>query len=234
MLELREVTVRFGGVVPLDGVTLAFPSGLCGLIGPNGAGKTTLLNVVSGLTAPAAGAVLADDVDLLAMPAHRRARWGLRRTFQREQIVPRLTLRDNVGLTLEHGGGSDGLTADEALELVGLGRLAGQPAGLLSRLQRRLLEIARAIAGRPRIVLLDEPGAGCDERETEGLATSIVAAYERTGALIVLVDHDMDLVRAVCVELAVLDFGRLIATGPTDDVLADPKVRDAYLGAGVL
>jgi branched-chain amino acid transport system ATP-binding protein len=234
MLELRDVTVRFGGVVPLDRVTLGFRSGLCGLVGPNGAGKTTLLNVISGLTAPAVGAVLADDVDLLAMPAHRRARWGLRRTFQREQIVPRLTLRENVGLTLEHGRAADGLDADEALELVGLGALAGQSAAVLSRLQRRLLEIARAIAGRPRIVLLDEPGAGCDERETEELAALIVAAHQRTGALIVLVDHDMALVRAVCAELAVLDFGRLIASGPTDDVLADSKVRDAYLGAGVL
>jgi branched-chain amino acid transport system ATP-binding protein len=234
MLALRDVTVRFGGVVPLDGVTLAFRSGVCGLIGPNGAGKTTLLNVINGLTAPPVGEVVADDVDLLAMPAHRRARWGLRRTFQREQIVPRLTVRENVGLPLEHGGGADGLAAEDALELVGLGAVASERAAVLNTVQRRLLEIARAIAGRPRIVLLDEPGAGCDERETEELAKLIVAASERTGALIVLVDHDMELVRAVCAELAVLDFGRLIATGPTDDVLADAKVRDAYLGAGVL
>jgi branched-chain amino acid transport system ATP-binding protein len=234
MLALREVTVRFGGVVPLDGVTLAFRCGVCGLVGPNGAGKTTLLNVISGFTAPAAGEVVADGVDLLAMPAHRRARWGLRRTFQREQVVPRLTVRENIGVALEHGGGTDGLAADDALELVGLGEVASERAAVLNTVQRRLLEIARTIAGRPRLVLLDEPGAGCDERETEALAKLIVAASERTGALIVLVDHDMELVRAVCAELAVLDFGRLIATGPTDDVLADTKVRDAYLGAGVL
>jgi ABC-type branched-subunit amino acid transport system ATPase component len=234
MLELRDVTVRFGGVVPLDGVTLDFRSGVCGLVGPNGAGKTTLLNVLNGFTDPASGSVVAEGDDLLAMPAHRRARWGLRRTFQLERIVPQLTARENVELTLEHVRAANGLTADAALELVGLDGVADERSERLSTLQRRLLEIARAVAGTPRIVLLDEPGAGSDERETEVLAGLITAAHERTGALIILVDHDMELVRAVCANVAVLDFGRLIATGKTDDVLEDPKVREAYFGAGVL
>jgi branched-chain amino acid transport system ATP-binding protein len=234
MLEVREVTVGFGGVIPLDRVTVRFDVGICGLIGPNGAGKTTLLNVLSGFTDPASGEVIADGIDLLALPAHRRARWGVRRTFQREQIVPRLSLRDNARLALEHAGATGGLGVDEALELVGLGGFGAELANSLPRLQRRLLELARAVVGCPRIILLDEPGAGFDEQESRDLAELIMAIRERTQSLIVVVDHDMELVRAVCASVAVLDFGRLIATGGTMNVLRDPKVGEAYLGAGVL
>jgi branched-chain amino acid transport system ATP-binding protein len=234
MLELHEVTVRFGGVVPLDGVTLRFGSGVCGLVGPNGAGKTTLFNVLSGFTDPVSGRVTADANDLLAMPAHRRARWGLRRTFQREQIAARLSVRENVELSLEHPRTADGLSAEHVLDLVGLGPLADSAAERLSKLQRRLLEVARAAAGSPRLILLDEPGAGFDEHETARLVDLIPQLHERTGALIVLVDHDMALVRAVCAHVAVLDFGKLIASGPPHEVLDDPAVRAAYLGGGVL
>ena len=165
MIEARGVTVRFGGVASIDDVRLDLPAGTCGLIGPNGAGKTTFLNLLSGFVVPAAGSVRVDGEDLLAMPPHRRARWGLRRTFQQEQVIDELSVRDNVLLTLEHAQLRGAASAvSDAIELAGLGVSPHVTARRLDARQRRLLEIARAIVGEPRVVLLDEPAAGMNER----------------------------------------------------------------------
>ena len=233
MIEVERLTVRFGGVTPLDAVTLTFPEGTCGLIGPNGAGKTTFLNVLSGLVRPVAGSVRAFGEDLLRITDFRRARWGLRRTFQQEQAIQRLSIFDNVGLVQEHCGGSRGSRrrdVERALEFIGLEQLADERVGMLSARHRRLVEVARAVVGEPRVVLLDEPGAGLPDEETEHLGRVIRRIPEAFGALVVLVDHDMSLVSACCATTAVLDFGRLIASGPTAEVLRDEQVIRAYLG----
>ncbi|WP_214316839.1 ABC transporter ATP-binding protein [Nonomuraea sediminis] len=224
-LEIEDLRVRFGGVRPLDGVTLTFSAGLCGLIGPNGAGKTTLFNVLSGFVRPASGTVTAGGTDLLRLAPHRRARWGLRRTFQQEQVVAELSAAANLRLAADHlGGGEEGLLGFCGLED------PGRPAGELTLLERRRLELARALVGTPRIVLLDEPAAGLSEAESRELATLLQAVPEKFDALVVLIEHDVGLVAEVCASTAVLDFGRLVALGPTAQVLADPAVRAAYLG----
>jgi branched-chain amino acid transport system ATP-binding protein len=228
MLLARDVTVSFGGVKPLDGVSFELPSGVCGLVGPNGAGKTTFFNVLSGFVRPSSGAVEVDGVSVLGMAPHRRSRWGLRRTFQQEQVVHALSAYDNVRVTADEVGADDAQVRD-ALAFVGLSSVdrAGKE---LSMLERRLVELARSIVGQPRMVLLDEPGAGLAEEETERLVRLIRQVPERFDAQVILVDHDMELVSAVCSTTAVLDFGRVIALGPTAEVLADEHVKRAYLG----
>jgi branched-chain amino acid transport system ATP-binding protein len=228
MLEVRALSVAFGGVRPLDDVSLSFTDGVCGLVGPNGAGKTTFFNVLSGFVSPLSGAVVVDGDELLGMAPHRRARWGLRRTFQQEQVILALSAYDNVLMAAEElGGGS--AAVDTALCFVGLER-PRRIGAALSMLDRRLVEIAKTVVGRPRVVMLDEPGAGLADEETGRLVDLIRAIPERFDAQVILVDHDMELVSAVCSTTAVLDFGRLIALGPTGGVLADDKVRRAYLG----
>jgi branched-chain amino acid transport system ATP-binding protein len=232
VIEAVGLSVRFGGVTPIDDVSLAFPGGACGLIGPNGAGKTTFLNLLSGFVRPVAGSVRVDGEDLLAMSAQRRARWGLRRTFQQEQLIDGLSVRDNLLLTHEHADRRGGPHAiEEALALVGLDVSPEAPARVLDSRQRRLLEVARAVVGRPRIVLLDEPAAGLDEHETRHLATVITAIVTTHAATVILVEHDMSLVSSCCATTAVLDFGRVVASGPTAEVLRDAHVRRAYLGS---
>jgi branched-chain amino acid transport system ATP-binding protein len=231
MIETTGLTVRFGGVTPIDDLTLSLPAGTCGLIGPNGAGKTTFLNLLSGFVEPSAGGVRVDGEDLLALAPYRRARWGLRRTFQQEQVIEDLSVRDNIALTHEHAATRGGLRAiSDALEFVGLLVSPRARARTLDTRQRRLLEIARAVVGRPRVVLLDEPAAGMNEQETDHLGAVIGAIGSELGATVVLVDHDMSLVSSCCATTAVLDFGRLIASGPTAQVLRDEHVRRAYLG----
>jgi len=235
LIEIEDLTVRFGGVTPLDGMTVRFEAGTCGLIGPNGAGKTTFFNVLSGFVAPAAGSVRAFGDDLLAMPHFRRARWGVRRTFQTEQAIEELSVAANVALAHEHSRqGTRATRRDDvlgALRFVGLGDVDPdvQVATLGAR-ERRLVEVARAVVGKPRLVLLDEPAAGLPDEETEHLGRVIRAIPHEIGARVILVDHDMSLVSACCDVTAVLDFGRLIAAGPTADVLRDEQVIRAYLG----
>ncbi|HEY1367007.1 MAG TPA: ATP-binding cassette domain-containing protein [Gaiellaceae bacterium] len=233
MIEVENLTVRFGGVTPLNHMSVTFPAGTCGLIGPNGAGKTTFFNVLSGFVRPAEGTVRAFGEDLFAMPDFRRARWGLRRTFQQEQAIDELSIYDNVALVHEHSRASRSTRRQDvlgALEIVGVNvpantRVAGLGAGL-----RRLVEVARAVVGKPRIVLLDEPAAGLPDEETEHLGRVIRSIPEHTGAQVILVDHDMTLVSACCETTAVLDFGELIASGPTSEVLRNEHVIRAYLG----
>jgi branched-chain amino acid transport system ATP-binding protein len=233
VIEVEGLTVRFGGVIPLDDMTVSFPNGTCGLIGPNGAGKTTFFNVLSGFVRPSAGTVHAFGEDLLRMVDYRRARWGLRRTFQQEQAIERLSVFENVAMIHEHSGGgrsSRRRDVQEALSFVGLDALPKEKVGLLGAGARRLVELARAVVGKPRLVLLDEPGAGLPDEQTEHLGQVIRAIPEHFGALVILVDHDMSLVSACCETTAVLDFGKLIASGPSAEVLRNEHVIRAYLG----
>lgn len=233
MIEIENLTVRFGGVTPIDGMTLTFESGTCGLIGPNGAGKTTFFNVLSGFVSPVTGAVRAYGEDLLAMTHFRRARWGLRRTFQTEQAIEELSIYDNVAMVHEHsklGRGQRRTDVLGAIEFVGLAMSPETRVGTLGARERRLVEVARAVVGKPRVVLLDEPAAGLPDEETEHLGRVIKSIPDQIGALVILVDHDMSLVSACCEVTGVLDFGKLIAAGPTAEVLRDEHVVRAYLG----
>jgi ABC-type branched-subunit amino acid transport system ATPase component len=233
MIEVDSLTVRFGGVIPIDSMTVTFPGGTCGLIGPNGAGKTTFFNVLSGFVRPAAGSVRAFGEDVLAMADFRRARWGLRRTFQTEQAVESLSVFDNVLMVHENTSSDRASRREqvaEALAFVGLDKVAHRKVAVLGARERRLVEVARAVVGRPRVVLLDEPAAGLPDEETEHLGRVISSIPERFGALVILVDHDMSLVSACCQTTAVLDFGKLIASGPTAEVLRNEHVMRAYLG----
>jgi branched-chain amino acid transport system ATP-binding protein len=233
VIEVQDLEVRFGGVRPIDGMTVTFPAGACGLIGPNGAGKTTFFNVLSGFVRPSGGTIRAFGEDLLRMPDFRRARWGLRRTFQTEQAIEKLSVYDNVALVHEHserGGSSRDEDVLGALDFVGLKMDPNEKVGTLGARDRRLVEVARAAVGRPRMVLLDEPAAGLPGEETHHMGRVIRQIPERMGALVILVDHDMSLVSACCEVTAVLDFGKLIASGPTEQVLRDENVMRAYLG----
>jgi ABC-type branched-subunit amino acid transport system ATPase component len=233
VIEVSGLTVRFGGVTPLDGMDVKFEAGTCGLIGPNGAGKTTFFNVLSGFVRPAAGTIEAFGENLLNMAHFRRARWGVRRTFQTEQAIEELSVYDNIAMVHEQSKMNSGSRREEtlqAIEFVGIKASPDATVGTLGVGQRRLIEVARAVVGKPKLVLLDEPAAGLPDEETEHLSAVIRKIPEHTGALTILVDHDMSLVSGVCETTAVLDFGKLIASGPTADVLRDERVIRAYLG----
>jgi len=233
VIEVEGLTVRFGGVTPIDGMTVSFQEGTCGLIGPNGAGKTTFFNVLSGFVKPATGTVSAFGENLLKLADYRRARWGLRRTFQTEQAIAKLTVFENVALIHEHSHSdrrARRADVEDALSFVGLDAFERSAVGTLGTGPRRFVEIARAVVGQPKVVLLDEPAAGLPDEQTQHLAGLIREIPERYGALVILVDHDMSLVSACCQTTAVLDFGKLIAAGPTAEVLHNEHVIRAYLG----
>ena len=185
MIEVEGLTVRFAGVTPIDDVTVVFPGGTCGLIGPNGAGKTTFFNVLSGFVKPATGSIRAYGDDLLKMVDYRRARWGLRRTFQTEMAIEQLSVFDNVAMIHEHSGaGRASRKADvaSAIDYVGLEVPPAVKVGGLGARDRRLVEIARAVVGAPKVVLLDEPAAGLPDEETEHLSRVIKGIPEKFGA----------------------------------------------------
>jgi branched-chain amino acid transport system ATP-binding protein len=233
LIEVENLQVRFGGVTPIDGMSVSFPGGTCGLIGPNGAGKTTFFNVMSGFVKPASGSISAFGENLLRMPDFRRARWGLRRTFQTEQAIEKLSVYDNVALVHEHSGEGRASRNEDVLGALGFVGLDIDPylkVGTLGARDRRLVEVARAVVGKPRVVMLDEPAAGLPDEETQQMGDVIRRIPEHMGSLVILVDHDMSLVSSCCEVTAVLDFGKLIASGPTDEVLRDENVMRAYLG----
>jgi branched-chain amino acid transport system ATP-binding protein len=231
VIEVTDLTVRYGGVTSLEALTVTFDKGICGLIGPNGAGKTTFFNVLSGFVRPATGSIRAFGDDLLRLTHFRRARWGVRRTFQTEQAIADLSVYDNVAMIQSSlRGSAQRSDVLGAIEFVGAGITPNAKVGSLTAGQRRLVEVARAAAGKPRLILLDEPAAGLPDEETAHLTSVIRAIPEHTGALTILVDHDMSLVSSVCETTTVLDFGKMIASGPTAAVLRDPHVMRAYLG----
>jgi branched-chain amino acid transport system ATP-binding protein len=231
VIEVTDLTVRYGGVTSLDGMSVTFEKGVCGLIGPNGAGKTTFFNVLSGFVFPSSGSVRAYGDNLLRITHFRRARWGVRRTFQTEQAISDLTVYDNVAMIRSRlRGAARRADVMASIEFVGGGIDPRAKVGSLTAGQRRLVEVARTVTGSPRLILLDEPAAGLPDEETAHLTSVIRGIPAQTGALTILVDHDMSLVSAVCETTAVLDFGKLIASGPTAAVLRDEHVMRAYLG----
>ncbi|MFI7465856.1 ATP-binding cassette domain-containing protein [Nonomuraea sp. NPDC049646] len=228
VLEIRGLSVRFGQVVALDGVDLTVPAlGVCGLIGPNGAGKSTLISAVTGFAARYEGSVVLAGQPLDRLSPSVRARRGLRRTFQTTAIAPELTQEEYLAIVAGRR-----LPRQEAAEVL---RFFGCPPGevpvsILDAGTRRLLDVAAAIAARPKVALLDEPAAGQSAAESLALGRRLAQVPARFGVSILLVEHDMDLVRAACGQVTVLDFGHVIASGPTLDVLDAPAVRAAYLG----
>ena len=239
LLEVSSVTVRFGGNVALDDVSLAAePGHVTGLIGPNGAGKTTMFNVISGLQAPTSGRVLLDGKDVSRLSPTKRARCGLARTFQRLELFTMLSVRENVLVAADiYRGWSRTKTdprqrTDEILERVGLTDVADLRVTAVPTGQARLVELARALACDPRVLLLDEPAAGQDDTETERFA-ALLRELAGEGTAVVLVEHDVKLVVGVCDVIHVLDFGQMLAVGTPEQIQADPAVREAYLGAMV-
>ena len=236
LLEFSKVTVSFGGVTALDRVDMVVETGgIHGLIGPNGAGKSTLFNVACGLVRPKLGAVRLEGRDITRLGPHRRARLRMARTFQQLELFGVLTVYDNVRTAAEirrswaHDRGNPRHDADEVLERTGLSELRDERADGLSTGLARLLEVARALVARPRLLLLDEPAAGLNEQETHALS-ALLRELSGDGLGIVLVEHDMDLVMQVSSRITVLNTGRVLVTATPDEVRADPAVISAYLG----
>jgi branched-chain amino acid transport system ATP-binding protein len=236
LLEVDDVVVQFGGVTAVDHASFAAHAGrITGLIGPNAAGKTTCFNVISGLQRPTRGAVRFDGRTVTRLPVHRRARRGMGRTFQRLEAFGSLSVRENVRVALDIHRGPIGWVrptsadVDGLLERVGITAYAGERADSIPTGTARLLELARCLAGDPRLLLLDEPSSGLDETETDAFG-ALLRELTAEGRGILMVEHDMDLVMGVCDDLHVLDFGSVIASGPPAAIRSDPAVQQAYLG----
>lgn len=236
ILEARNITKRFNGLVAVDDVSFQIgEQEIVGLLGPNGSGKTTLINVIAGRMTPTAGTVRFGGRDITDVPAHERCHLGLSRTFQTVKPFDHLTVLDNVAMGAIYGEprrASLAAARGEAarlLEVVGLAEKAGDQAGTLSMGQRKRLELARALATRPRLLLLDEAGAGLTP--AGGVALRELLAHLRDDGLTVLgVEHALYALADIVDRLIVLDRGRVIAEGPPDVVLANPQVMDAYMG----
>lgn len=250
-LVVADATVRFGGVCALDGVSIHVPEqSITGLIGPNGAGKTTLFGVAGGFVRPDAGRVFFNDRDVTGWPAHRRAAAGMGRTFQRLELFGRLSAIENLLVAREVRRSKATLAddlfalpravnqerhareaAEQILSIVGLQSMRDREAATLPLGAGRLLEIGRALCGEPALLLLDEPTSGLDTRESAAVAELIARVRTELGVTVLLVEHDVEFVSALCDRVFVMDFGRVIAHGTPGRIRADPAVRAAYLGA---
>ncbi len=230
-LEVRDVTVAFGGRRAVDQVSLQAEAGeVTGLIGPNGAGKTTLFNVVSGLQQPDQGAVLLAGADVTRLAPFKRARRGMARTFQRLEPFGLLTVRENVRLAAHVARRPEpDDVAGQLLHRLGVADLGPVRADRLPTGQARVVELARALATDPSVLLLDEPASGQDEGETAAFA-KVLREVAATGVAVVLVEHDVPLVMAVCSTVHVLDLGRVLASGTPAQVQGNAAVLAAYLG----
>lgn len=253
LLEARGVMVRFGGIVAVDGVDLSVPdAGIVGLVGPNGAGKSTLFAVLSGLLAPSRGKVLMGGCDVTNESPQKRAGRGLARTFQHPQLFLGLSVRDHLVLahraryargrilsdlftmgSLRRPLRAEQQKVDDLIDLLDLSPVAGQPAIGLPLGVARMVELGRALAASPRVLLLDEPSSGLDSGETERFEATLRTVASGGSVAVLLVEHDVELVMRLCSRVHVLDFGALIAQGSPEQVRADPAVRAAYLGEEV-
>jgi branched-chain amino acid transport system ATP-binding protein len=247
VLRARGVTKRFAGIVALDAVDIDVDEGeRVGLIGPNGAGKTTFFNCLLGILRADGGRVELLGEDISRLPVHERARRGIGRTFQRIELFTESTVREHL-LIAERVRRGDGRLwkdllgrgkprpdelerCDAVLELLGLDELADEPIERLSLGKGRLVEVGRALMTEPRLLLLDEPSSGLDRAETAALAETLRRVQAEQGFAILLVEHDVELVAAFTTRAYVLDFGRLLAQGPTAEVMASDEMRRAYLG----
>jgi branched-chain amino acid transport system ATP-binding protein len=247
LLEARGITKRFAGITALDDVDLTVePAEMLGLIGPNGAGKTTLFGCIYGILRPNAGTVVFEGHDITRLPVYRRSRLGFGRTFQRMELFGGMTVLDHLlvaerarvrrsglGRDLTFRGWPSDLERDRAahtLDLLGLGGDAERPIEALSLGRARLVEFGRALMTEPKVLFLDEPFSGLDHDETAEVAQSLVEIQRERGTAVVLVEHDIATVKALASRLYVLDYGKVIATGPTEEVMNDPRVTEAYLG----
>jgi branched-chain amino acid transport system ATP-binding protein len=247
LLEANHVSKHFGGIVAIDDVTLTVEAHeAVGLVGPNGAGKTTLFNCLLGLLRPEAGRILFDGHDMAGMSTYHRARLGIGRTFQRMELFTEMTARQHLEVA-ERSRRADGrlwkdllnrasptpderARVDAIMALLGIADVADVPAEALSLGHGRLVELGRALATEPSLLLLDEPSSGLDRMETQALAVVLDRVQAERGTAILLVEHDLEMVTRVVSRLYVLDFGHLLAHGPTAEVMADAAVRRAYLG----
>lgn len=247
LLDARAISKRFGGVQALHDVTMSVDAGeIFGLVGPNGAGKTTLFNCLCGQLRPDGGSVRLNGELIDKLPTYKRARLGIGRTFQRIEVFPELSVRDHLFVAARAHRGDGALwkdllnlsqpkpdevdIVDRVLDMVGLRDVADMPVAALSLGHCRLVELGRALAGQPRILMADEPSSGLDVQETRALADTLRRVREEHGMAVLLVEHDLDMVAQVVDRVIVLDFGQQIAAGTLDEVLADPGVRKAYLG----
>jgi len=236
ILETRGITVRFGGHVAVENVSIEVGSGtVTGLIGPNGAGKTTLFNTITGLQKPTAGKVFVDGRDVTSLPPYKRARMGLARTFQRLELFVSLSVRDNLRVAGDiHNANTRNRIdveseTDRLLELTGLGDIAHRDVSDIPTGRARVVEVARALMPGPRILLLDEPASGQSEQETEQFA-ELLRELAAGGLGICLVEHDIPLVMKMCSTIHVLDYGAVLASGRPDEIKNDPAVINAYIG----
>lgn len=249
LLVASDVSLRFGAVLALDGLTFSVGRGeIVGIIGPNGSGKTSFLNCVNGIARPQSGSVRFEQTELVGKPSHAIARLGIARTFQAPSLQLSSTVAENIlfgcDFRMKYGLFSAAVylgrarsqeiaqraAVDKIISFLGIGGIRDSAVGDLPWALQKLVEIGRALVSEPKLLLLDEPTSGMTREEKEDVAYCITAIHEQLGISQILIEHDAQFVKDLCHRVVALDFGRVIAAGPADEVLADPAVVTAYLG----